>query len=125
VNCLLCNNCYKKFCSPICLNQHNKQIHQKPIDNKEKQEKYNNKEIKDSTYIETQENLNDINFDDYESTLIKKGQYLSEIIDDEDFDIKNFDLKTNQSLGEGSFGDVFVGVNKKDKKKYAIKRVSY
>jgi predicted Ser/Thr protein kinase len=47
-----------------------------------------------------------------------------EEINSNDFDIpitQNYILKAKKKLGSGSFGDIFLGINKKTKEKIAIK----
>jgi len=63
--------------------------------------------------------------EDPESIYIKPGKYLKEIVENPHYNIQNFELRRDQPLGRGAFGDVIVGINKKDGKKYAIKQVKF
>lgn len=110
-NTFTCSNCFKKFCTNTCMVQHVRDIHLVPKD-KGKIEELKNEEVYEIDH-------------EKKSPFIKCGSYLEESIVDEDYAMKNFEIKTNQSLGVGTFGDVFVGINKKDGKKYAVKRVKY
>lgn len=57
------------------------------------------------------------------SLFLKTGIYLGEYHNESFYDFKNFELRRDQPLGKGAFGDVITGVHKKTGKKYAIKQV--
>ena len=127
INSIFCNKCFKKFCTNTCLNKHIKEVHQQP-DKKQPEKQITFDNIKDETTSINNEKELDIKdeeevADSNQSIYIKKGIYLSDIVYDSYYDIANFEIKTNQTLGVGSFGEVFIGINRKDKAKFAIKRV--
>ena len=59
------------------------------------------------------------------SIFIKSGQFLQEYDNNPFYDFSNFELRKDQPLGKGAFGDVITGIHKQEEKKYAIKVVSY
>jgi len=107
INTLYCNRCFKKLCSATCVKNHIQDSHQKPPYAEEKAQVYYNYESEHNT----------------KSSFIKEGSLLIEHIEDSNYDFSNFELKRSQNLGNGAFGEVIVGLNKKDGKKYAIKQV--
>ena len=107
-----CDKCDNKFCSDSCLAFHYIFYHEEE-NNKNSDFKYNN-DI----------NNNNINNN---SPLITKGYFLKEIKYESIYDIKNFQHQLVNGkpklLGYGSFGKVFLEINKINKKFYAIKHM--
>ena len=108
-----CDQCSNKFCSDSCIAFHYSFYHQN---------EYNNEEI----------NINDnsdnkINIDNKISPFITDGYFLKEIKYESIFDIKNFRHQLVNGkpklLGYGSFGNVYLEINKINKKFYAIKHI--
>ena len=114
-----CNLCKEKLCSEECLFSHNQIFHQysmeeSPIDNSI----YNNSFLnyaREETQISSPFLVNGIMNNDY-------------IIYDQMFSPENFTLLLlpdgePKSVGNGSFGQVFLAINNIDKKIYAIKHM--
>ncbi len=141
-NILTCVTCHKKFCSNVCISEHLLHAHKKVTSkNLPKFDIENNEMGKDSgkksdrpldLKIDIQPELEVGDVPDSpdlrkpKSIYIKEGQYL--INDgnyDPYYDFQNFELRRDQPLGKGAFGDVIIGIHKQDGKKFAIKQVTY
>ena len=114
-----CSICKNKFCSEPCLSLHNILYHRdnyKPDSEKESIENKNNNFTND-----------DENNDAYNSPYIVKGYLSMEIEYDPIYSLKNFSYEyfngKPKLIGYGSFGRVYLGKNKFDKKFYAIKHM--
>ena len=114
-----CSICKNKFCSEPCLSLHNILYHRdnyKPDSEKENIENKNNNFTND-----------DENNDAYNSPYIVKGYLSMEIEYDPIYSLKNFSYEyfngKPKLIGYGSFGRVYLGKNKFDKKFYAIKHM--
>jgi len=107
-----CRYCQNNFCSLACLEIHYSEIHNNINNNS------NNNDI--NSYSQTKKNI--------ESPFIVKGTLNTTILYDETYSLKNFlpvyeqdgKLKT---IGSGSYGQVYLGLNQIDKKYYAIKHM--
>ena len=107
-----CRYCQNNFCSLACLEIHCSEIHNNINNNS------NNNDI--NSYSQTKKNI--------ESPFIVKGTLNTTILYDETYSLKNFlpvyeqdgKLKT---IGSGSYGQVYLGLNQIDKKYYAIKHM--
>ena len=114
-----CNLCQEKLCSEECLFSHNQIFHQFSIEESHLDNSiYNNSFLnsaKEETQISSPFLVNGIINNDY-------------IIYDPMFSPENFTLLLlpdgePQSVGNGSFGQVFLAINNIDKKFYAIKHM--
>jgi len=125
-NSIFCNKCFKKYCSNICLNNHIKENHLTNLTNVKPNDENNYSKKKSAELAESdpKNEADDELVIPNRSLFIKTGTYLNDIDNNDLYNIDNFELKTNNVLGTGSFGEVFLGINKIDKLKYAIKRVS-
>ena len=113
-NIINCDKCDSKFCSDSCLAFHYIFYHNEE-NNGSKEEDFNNSN-------------NDINYlQNKKSPYITEGIFLKEIKYESIYEIKNFkhQIVNGQPklLGYGSFGKVFLEVNKINKKFYAIKHM--
>lgn len=141
-----CTKCFnKKFCSTICIQLHGRDFHDK-LSSKDLiivNNKIEERLISNSSYISNKDdNIFENNYQpelevfssedekDFEneneqikSIFIKPGIYLNTIKNSEKYNFSNFDLRRDQPLGKGSFGDVFLGIHKKTGEKYAFKQV--
>ena len=109
-----CEKCKKNFCSDSCLAFH--YIF------------YHNEEDNNNEEIDLNNSNNEINYiQNKESPYITKGIFLKEIKYESIFDIKNFKHQLVNGepklLGYGSFGKVFLEINKVNQKLYAIKHI--
>ena len=59
------------------------------------------------------------------SPFIKKGYFLDDVTYNTDYDFSNFELRRDQPLGRGAFGDVVLSIHKATGKRYAIKQVKH
>ena len=109
-----CDKCNKKFCSDSCLAFHFIFYHN---------EEHNHNEDNDFN----NSNNNIIFIKDKKSPYITNGIFLKEIKYESMYNIKNFQHQLVNGkpklLGYGSFGKVFLEINKLDKKFYAIKHM--
>ena len=108
-----CDKCESKLCSDSCLAFHYIFYHQEE-NNKNSDNNINNE-------------ITDININNNNSPYITKGYFLKEIKYESIYDIKNFQHQLVNGkpklLGYGSFGKVFLEINKINKKFYAIKHI--
>ena len=105
-NSIICSNCYKKYCSYVCLSLHFKEHSKDQLKSNEKQAK--KEELiknKESNILDVDNDLENhdchghIN-ESKRSIFMKEGQYLSDIINDEDYDISFVNiLLTKSSIG--------------------------
>ena len=107
-----CRYCQNNFCSLTCLEIHCSEIHNNINNNN------NNNDI--NSYSQTKKNI--------ESPFLVKGTLNANILYDETYSLKNFlpvyeqDRKL-KTIGSGSYGQVYLGLNQIDKKYYAIKHM--
>ena len=114
-NLINCDKCSSKFCSDSCLAFHYIFYHNEEDDNNNKEKEFNNSN-------------NDINYVyNIHSPYITKGIFLKEIKYESIYEIKNFKHQivngNPKLLGYGSFGKVYLEINKINKKFYAIKHM--
>ena len=114
-NIINCDKCSSKFCSDSCLAFHYIFYHNEEEDNNN-----NEKELNNSN--------NEIDYvHKIHSPYITKGKFLKEIKYESIFEIKNFKHQivngNPKLLGYGSFGKVYLEINKINKKFYAIKHM--
>ena len=114
-NLINCDKCSSKFCSDSCLAFHYIFYHNEEYDNNNKEKEFNNSN-------------NDINYVyNIHSPYITKGIFLKEIKYESIYEIKNFKHQivngNPKLLGYGSFGKVYLEINKINKKFYAIKHM--
>ena len=102
-----CSNCFKKFCSNLCINEHLQQFHQinttKELSKLEKlketitvedSQKTDRSQTSHNEPSFTNSDLPELEIvEDPESIFIKEGKYLKEIIDDPHYIFQNFDLR--------------------------------
>jgi len=149
-NFLHCAKCFKKFCCNNCINSHLHEFHEKTSKELPMIKEYNetneintkeiyNQEINDKALEIINENIekekkseepeyeiqNEIEPIKPKSLYIKNGLFLQEIVDDPHYNFENFELRRDQPLGKGAFGDVITAIHKQDGKKYAIKQVLF
>ena len=130
-----CKNCKKQFCSEACLRHHIYTFHFK--------EQYSKKanDIKLNQNINNYNNINNNNYNynyynnnNLELSYLFFSPYLSKgtltigkVIYDQTYSLKNFkpiiENGKHKVIGCGSYGKVFLAVNKIDKKLYAIKHM--
>ena len=111
-----CDKCISKFCSESCLAFHYIFYH-----NEEQNI------IKDNDFNNSNEVIDLSINQSHNSPYITKGFFVKEIKYESIFDIKNFQHQLVNGkpklLGYGSFGKVFLEINKINKKFYAIKHI--
>ena len=107
-----CDQCPNKFCSDSCIAFHYFYYHQNENNNEE---------------IIINENYNQNNLENKISPFITDGYFLKEIKYESIYDIKNFKHQIVNGkpklVGYGSFGNVYLEINKINKKLYAIKHI--
>ena len=110
---IICDQCSNKFCSDSCIAFHYSFYHQND-DNKE--------EININNYSDNTNNI-----EKNTSNFLTDGYFLKEIKYESIYDIKNFKHHLVNGkpklLGYGSFGNVYLEINKINKKFYAIKHI--
>ena len=112
-----CNLCKEKFCSEKCIFTHNQLYHQPAIDQSQDLSVNNNSFL---NYVRETPNS--------ESPFLVKGvMNYSYIIYEPIFAPENFTVLTSngvpKSIGNGSFGNVYLAINNINKKCYAIKHM--
>ena len=114
-NIINCDKCSSKFCSGSCLAFHYIFYHNEEEDNNNNEKELNNSN-NENDYIHK-----------IHSPYITKGIFLKEIKYESIFEIKNFKHQivngNPKLLGYGSFGKVYLEINKINKKFYAIKHM--
>ena len=114
-NIINCDKCSSKFCSDSCLAFHYIFYHNEEEDNNNNEKELNNSN-NEIDYIHK-----------IHSPYITKGIFLKEIKYESIFEIKNFKHQivngNPKLLGYGSFGKVYLEINKINKKFYAIKHM--
>ena len=114
-NVINCDKCSSKFCSGSCLAFHYIFYHNEEEDNNNNEKELNNSN-NEIDYIHK-----------IHSPYITKGIFLKEIKYESIFEIKNFKHQivngNPKLLGYGSFGKVYLEINKINKKFYAIKHM--
>jgi len=127
-----CYQCLKKFCSQSCCIDHLFKAHgklsslnlQKVDQFLNKVETNNNQGEFDTPRLTPKSNINpETEPVKPKSLFIKNGQFLEEVVNNPHYEFQNFELRRDQPLGRGAFGDVITATHKKDNKKYAIKQV--
>ena len=115
-NLINCDKCSSKFCSDSCLAFHYIFYHNEEDDNNNNKEKEFNNSNNDINYVYN-----------IHSPYITKGIFLKEIKYESIYEIKNFKHQivngNPKLLGYGSFGKVYLEINKINKKFYAIKHM--
>ena len=110
---IICEQCSNKFCSDSCIAFHYSFYHQNG-NNKE--------EININNYSDNTNNI-----EKNTSNFLTDGYFLKEIKYESIYDIKNFKHHLVNGkpklLGYGSFGNVYLEINKINKKFYAIKHI--
>ena len=110
---IICDQCSNKFCSDSCIAFHYSFYHQN-VNNKE--------EININNYSDNTNNI-----EKNTSNFLTDGYFLKEIKYESIYDIKNFKHHLVNGkpklLGYGSFGNVYLEINKINKKFYAIKHI--
>ena len=110
---IMCEQCSNKFCSDSCIAFHYSFYHQNG-NNKE--------EININNYSDNTNNI-----EKNTSNFLTDGYFLKEIKYESIYDIKNFKHHLVNGkpklLGYGSFGNVYLEINKINKKFYAIKHI--
>ena len=110
---IICEQCSNKFCSDSCIAFHYSFYHQN-VNNKE--------EININNYSDNTNNI-----EKNTSNFLTDGYLLKEIKYESIYDIKNFKHHLVNGkpklLGYGSFGNVYLEINKINKKFYAIKHI--
>ena len=110
---IMCEQCSNKFCSDSCIAFHYSFYHQN-VNNKE--------EININNYSDNTNNI-----EKNTSNFLTDGYFLKEIKYESIYDIKNFKHHLVNGkpklLGYGSFGNVYLEINKINKKFYAIKHI--
>ena len=110
---IMCDQCSNKFCSDSCIAFHYSFYHQN-VNNKE--------EININNYSDNTNNI-----EKNTSNFLTDGYFLKEIKYESIYDIKNFKHHLVNGkpklLGYGSFGNVYLEINKINKKFYAIKHI--
>ena len=110
---IICEQCSNKFCSDSCIAFHYSFYHQN-VNNKE--------EININNYSDNTNNI-----EKNTSNFLTDGYFLKEIKYESIYDIKNFKHHLVNGkpklLGYGSFGNVYLEINKINKKFYAIKHI--
>ena len=110
---IICTQCSNKFCSDSCIAFHYSFYHQN-VNNKE--------EININNYSDITNNI-----EKNTSNFLTDGYFLKEIKYESIYDIKNFKHHLVNGkpklLGYGSFGNVYLEINKINKKFYAIKHI--
>ena len=110
---IMCEQCSNKFCSDSCIAFHYSFYHQN--DN-------NKEEININNYSDNTNNI-----EKNTSNFLTDGYFLKEIKYESIYDIKNFKHHLVNGkpklLGYGSFGNVYLEINKINKKFYAIKHI--
>ena len=110
---IICELCSNKFCSDSCIAFHYSFYHQN-VNNKE--------EININNYSDNTKNI-----EKNTSNFLTDGYFLKEIKYESIYDIKNFKHHLVNGkpklLGYGSFGNVYLEINKINKKFYAIKHI--
>ena len=110
---IICVQCSNKFCSDSCIAFHYSFYHQN-VNNKE--------EININNYSDNTNNI-----EKNTSNFLTDGYLLKEIKYESIYDIKNFKHHLVNGkpklLGYGSFGNVYLEINKINKKFYAIKHI--
>ena len=110
---IICDQCSNKFCSDSCIAFHYSFYHQN-VNNKE--------EININNYSDNTKNI-----EKNTSNFLTDGYFLKEIKYESIYDIKNFKHHLVNGkpklLGYGSFGNVYLEINKINKKFYAIKHI--
>ena len=110
---IMCEQCSNKFCSDSCIAFHYSFYHQN-VNNKE--------EININNYSDNTNNI-----EKNTSNFLIDGYFLKEIKYESIYDIKNFKHHLVNGkpklLGFGSFGNVYLEINKINKKFYAIKHI--
>lgn len=107
-----CSKCKKVFCGKKCLNSHSQQSHQK---------------ISLIQFSDEKESL-PLSFEPLLQSIIPKEKLQMKFNEDPLYELENFEfIKTKadayQSIGHGSFSEVYLAKNKKDQKLYAIKHI--
>ena len=107
-----CRYCQNNYCSLTCLEIHCSEMHNN----------INNKNINNdiNSYTQAKKNI--------ESPFIVKGTLNTTILYDETYSLKNFlpvyeQVGKLKTIGSGSYGQVYLGLNQVDKKYYAIKHM--
>jgi serine/threonine protein kinase len=118
-NKIKCDKCNNKFCSDSCLAFHYIFYHN---------EENINEELINNDNNNLNEDFNNDNFNNNNiSPYITKAYFLKEIKYESIYDIKNFNHYLINGkpklLGYGSFGKVYLEINKINKKLYAIKHM--
>ena len=112
-----CNLCKEKFCSEKCSLLHNKLYHQSNGEQSQEQSINNNSFLNYARETSISES----------SYLVKGVMNYDYIIYDQMFSLENFKLLFSngipKSIGSGSFGQVYLAINKINKKTYAIKHM--
>ena len=111
-----CNNCRKIFCSEICLRHHIYTYHF----NEQNKKQSNDKKVDNNNNLEISYN--------FSSPYLTKGKMtIGKVIYDKTYSLKNFkpyiENGKEKIIGTGSYGKVFLAINKIDKKYYAIKHM--
>ena len=111
-----CKNCRKQFCSETCLRHHIYTYHY----NEQHKKQSNDKKIDNNNNLEVSYN--------FTSPYLTKGKMaLGKVIYDKTYSLKNFipylENGKEKIIGTGSYGKVFLAINKIDKKYYAIKHM--
>ena len=111
-----CNNCRKLFCSETCLRHHIYTYHF----NEQHKKQSNDKIIDNNNNLEISSN--------FSSPYLTKGSMtIGKVIYDNTYSLKNFkpyiENGKEKIIGTGSYGKVFLAINKIDKKYYAIKHM--
>ena len=128
MNCSICQNlililsecklCQEKFCSEECCFSHNQIYHQSNLDQSNIDNSVNNSSF--LNYVKEKSQL--------QSPFLVLGiMNYDNIIYDPMYSLENFNLIYSngipKSIGNGSFGQVFLAINNIDKKTYAIKHM--
>ncbi len=121
-----CDYCKKYFCSDSCLKHHIYTYHyNEKYENNSKQ--LNDKNNNQNIVTKNKTNFIEISYTFSSPYLTKGSLAIGKIIYDDTYSLKNFrpvyENGKEVIIGSGSYGKVFLAINKTDKKYYAIKHM--